>query len=97
MYNVAAVIKSSQVSTHEGADAGRAVDGNTNQVHTAGSCTHTDSAGSTNPWWTVDLGETFDIHRLKIYNRGDCCGTCILSITSTTTEISVYIDIDNCT
>jgi hypothetical protein len=47
-----------------------AVDGNTNGVWDAGSVTHTDEQS---PWWQVDLGATYDIARIRIYNRTDCC------------------------
>eukprot|EP00961_Rhodomonas_salina_P041066 552531-Rhodomonas_salina.1 len=38
------------------------------------SCTHTDGAGgagTTDPWWRVDLGTAMPVHRLLIWNRMD--------------------------
>jgi len=50
----------------------RAVDGRTDAVFSAGSCTHTEV--EENPWWRVDLGDTMNIQHIEVYNRGDCCG-----------------------
>ena len=50
--------------------AAAALDGNTNGVWDAGSVSHTDEHS---PWWQVDLGGSFDIARIRIYNRTDCC------------------------
>ncbi|KAM4580832.1 uncharacterized protein PAE49_005541 isoform 2-T2 [Odontesthes bonariensis] len=49
-----------------------AIDGNQNSNFDHGSCTHT--AEQTNPWWRVDLLESYVITAIKITNRGDCCG-----------------------
>ncbi|ROL52947.1 Fucolectin-1 [Anabarilius grahami] len=46
-------------------DAENAVDGN------RGSCTHTNV--EFNPWWRVDLGNVYSIHKVTITNRQDCC------------------------
>lgn len=55
-----------------------AVDGNKDGDFFAGSCTHTGRSNNvlktSNPWWTVDLGESFKITRVAITNRSDCCG-----------------------
>ncbi|XP_078615028.1 uncharacterized protein LOC144884041 [Branchiostoma floridae x Branchiostoma japonicum] len=48
-----------------------AVDGNTNSNHYALSCTHT--AGEANPTWWVDLGQSYVVDRVVIFNRQDCC------------------------
>ncbi|GMH44697.1 hypothetical protein BSKO_12649 [Bryopsis sp. KO-2023] len=60
-----------QSSTAFGGDAGKAVDGNVNTNFGSRSCTHTKSTKS--PWWQVDLGKSFEITRIVIINRGDCC------------------------
>eukprot|EP00058_Branchiostoma_floridae_P002515 XP_002588003.1 hypothetical protein BRAFLDRAFT_125400 [Branchiostoma floridae] len=52
--------------------AARAVDGNTDSNYGGGSCTHTNNEA--NPSWRVDLGMTYAIDRVVIYNRRDCCG-----------------------
>uniref|UniRef100_A0A1A8N367 Fucolectin tachylectin-4 pentraxin-1 domain-containing protein n=1 Tax=Nothobranchius pienaari TaxID=704102 RepID=A0A1A8N367_9TELE len=48
-----------------------AIDGNRNSQMMAGSCTHT--AQQANPWWRVDLLESYIIDHINIVNRGDCC------------------------
>jgi hypothetical protein len=48
-----------------------AVDGITDGNFWGGSITHT--ALDRNPWWYVDLGETFDISSIVLWNRTDCC------------------------
>ncbi|GMH43774.1 hypothetical protein BSKO_11708 [Bryopsis sp. KO-2023] len=49
----------------------RAVDGNTDSSYSSASCTHTKK--QKNPWWQVDLGATYQITKVVITNRGDCC------------------------
>ncbi|KAK2181763.1 hypothetical protein NP493_383g04047 [Ridgeia piscesae] len=54
--------------------AGRAVDGATNPAigsKTSGSCAHPDTEYGQNAWWIVDLGATFNISRVIIYNRNE--------------------------
>ncbi|KAM4597647.1 uncharacterized protein ACJ7VT_022232 [Polymixia lowei] len=53
------------------AAAYNAIDGNRNSNYYAGSCTATDT--STNPWWRVDLLDTYIITSISITNRADCC------------------------
>jgi len=53
--------------------ASLAVDGNTDGTWTNGSVTHTVDGGSENPWWQVDLGATYTIQKVLIWNRTDCC------------------------
>ncbi|XP_078667084.1 uncharacterized protein LOC144908968 isoform X2 [Branchiostoma floridae x Branchiostoma belcheri] len=48
-----------------------AVDGNTNGDHWGNSCTHTDVEA--NAMWWVDLGQSYTIYRVVIFNRLDCC------------------------
>ncbi|XP_072249502.1 uncharacterized protein [Leuresthes tenuis] len=54
------------------AAAYNAIDGNTDSTFKHGSCTHTTE--QTNPWWRVDLLESYVITSMQITNRGDCCG-----------------------
>lgn len=66
--------KTSRQSSNYAAAAGlskSAVDGNTNGRWTNKSVTHT--RPQSNPWWEVDLGQVYDIERIKIWNRTDCC------------------------
>ncbi|XP_071955155.1 uncharacterized protein [Antedon mediterranea] len=64
-----------QSSTHNsGANAHRAIDGNTDGNFKGNTCTHTADA-SNNPWWFVELESQKSISKIVIYNRQDCCGT----------------------
>lgn len=60
---------SEQSSTNESAAAGRAVDGNRDSNFTHGSCTLTQT--ESNPWWRVDLKETYEINAIILTNRDD--------------------------
>ncbi|KAM4687849.1 fucolectin-like [Discoglossus pictus] len=51
--------------------AGRAIDGDTEGNFMKGSCTHTNN--DKNPWWRVDLKESYSIGVVVISNRKDCC------------------------
>ena len=50
-----------------------AVDGNTDGDRVSKSCTHTKTPYEDNPWWRVDLGSSYLINRVDVYNRVDCC------------------------
>ncbi|XP_032894004.1 uncharacterized protein LOC116984049 [Amblyraja radiata] len=60
-----------QSSTAQENVAGRAIDGDNQEDARLGSCTETKK--SPNPWWRVDLKETFVVSSIRIANRGDCC------------------------
>ncbi|KAG7999307.1 Fucolectin-4 [Nibea albiflora] len=49
-----------------------AIDGNRDTNFDHASCTHT-SGLKPNPWWRVDLLDSYVITSISIYNRGDCC------------------------
>uniref|UniRef100_A0A3P9QA12 Si:ch211-215k15.4 n=1 Tax=Poecilia reticulata TaxID=8081 RepID=A0A3P9QA12_POERE len=51
--------------------ASNAIDGNTNSVFRDGSCSHTEQ--QSNPWWRVDLLDSYVVTRVIITNREDCC------------------------
>ncbi|XP_078589276.1 uncharacterized protein LOC144869684 [Branchiostoma floridae x Branchiostoma japonicum] len=71
--NVAVGKAASQTSTGGGgAVASRAVDDNTDTNFAGGSCTHT--LTEPNPTWRVDLGQSYVVDRVVIFNRYDCCG-----------------------
>ncbi|GHB62199.1 galactose-binding domain-containing protein [Persicitalea jodogahamensis] len=57
------------------AGSGKAVDGNTDgsfkMGDTKNSITHTSDERSA--WWEVDLGAVYDIEKIVIWNRQDCC------------------------
>ena len=71
MTNLALGRSASQSSTDFGAGASRAVDGNTNGNSSSGSVTHTIT--QTQPWWKVDLGASYNINNIVLWNRTDCC------------------------
>jgi hypothetical protein len=54
------------------APASRAVDGNTDGNYFNGSVAHT--AVDANAWWQVDLGASYTITAIRLWNRTDCCG-----------------------
>jgi hypothetical protein len=68
-----------------GGEPDRAIDGNPNGDWGAGSCTHTDGAGSfANPgthWWQVDLGQSATVESVNIYHRTNCCQERLLGAT----------------
>ncbi|TNN56660.1 Fucolectin [Liparis tanakae] len=71
--NVALRGKATQSDRYEHAfgAAYSAIDGNRNSNFGSGSCTHTDE--ETNPWWRVDLLESYIVTSIIVINRGDCC------------------------
>ena len=63
---------STYVDSYAGAESSdRAVDGNTSGNYLNKSITHTNYEN--NPWWMVDLGATYDISQIRVWNRTDCC------------------------
>src|SRR2546425_649168 len=58
--NVARQGKASQKNTAYGADASRAIDGNTSGSYGHGGQTHT-SENTLDPWWELDLGAEYPI------------------------------------
>ncbi|XP_023132500.2 fucolectin-3 [Amphiprion ocellaris] len=56
---------------HDLSGASNAIDGNRDSTASHGSCTHT--AEESNPWWRVDLLESYIITSITVTNRGDCC------------------------
>jgi len=69
--NVAVGKPAYQISTGWDGVAARAVDGNRNGQYWDLSCQHT--LANENPWWVVDLQDTYDIAKVTLVNRGDCC------------------------
>ena len=71
--NVALRGKATQGTQYEGhfGAAYKAIDGNRNSIFASGSCSHT--APMTNPWWRVDLLESYIVTSVAITNRADCC------------------------
>eukprot|EP00058_Branchiostoma_floridae_P016739 XP_002602227.1 hypothetical protein BRAFLDRAFT_76915 [Branchiostoma floridae] len=72
--NVALGKPAFQTSIYESGTASRAVDGNTSTDWYAGSCTHTRGyPGEDYPTWWVDVGQSYVVDRVVIFNRQDCC------------------------
>ncbi|XP_035675909.1 cell surface hyaluronidase-like [Branchiostoma floridae] len=71
--NIALLKPAYQSSVSFDGEPARAVDGSTGGVYDKGTCTHTAVHGEDSPWWYVDLQETFEIGRVAIFNRIDCC------------------------
>ncbi|XP_042345201.1 fucolectin-4-like [Plectropomus leopardus] len=71
--NVALRGKATQSSrlVHAFGAADSAIDGNRDSNFSGGSCTRT--IEQTNPWWRVDLLESYIVTSIIITNRGDCC------------------------
>ncbi|XP_065051247.1 uncharacterized protein LOC135680930 isoform X2 [Rhopilema esculentum] len=70
--NIARGKPTKQSSTGFGGVASRAVDGNKNPHWSGASCTHTNR--DRKPWWRVDLQAQQQVAKVKLTNRGDCCG-----------------------
>ncbi|MCO6485388.1 MAG: T9SS type A sorting domain-containing protein [Saprospiraceae bacterium] len=69
--NVATDGQAKQVSTFQGAVASRAIDGNTDGNAANNSVSGT-LAGFQN-WWSLDMILPQDVHKIRIWNRTDCC------------------------
>lgn len=72
--NVALTGTASQVSELQiGIDLGasKANDGNNNGDFGAFTLTHTDFAAQA--WWEIDLGARYELSRIELFNRTDCC------------------------
>ncbi|HWB05770.1 MAG TPA: DUF1553 domain-containing protein [Verrucomicrobiales bacterium] len=65
--NIATSGKAKQSSTDLGADAWRAIDGETNGEFEKNSVTHT--KGERDPWWEVDLQKPRAVGRIVVWNR----------------------------
>uniref|UniRef100_A0A8C5QZ94 Fucolectin tachylectin-4 pentraxin-1 domain-containing protein n=1 Tax=Leptobrachium leishanense TaxID=445787 RepID=A0A8C5QZ94_9ANUR len=51
--------------------AENAIDGSRSTNYMSGHCTHT--AQDAPPWWRLDLTKVYNVTRVKVTNRGDCC------------------------
>uniref|UniRef100_A0A673CUN9 F5/8 type C domain-containing protein n=1 Tax=Sphaeramia orbicularis TaxID=375764 RepID=A0A673CUN9_9TELE len=69
--NIARLGKVTQSSLYGNAAPERAIDGNTASNWAQGSCTHTQNDHQ--PWWRLDLQNTYQINSVVITNRRDCC------------------------
>jgi RHS repeat-associated protein len=69
--NLALNKPTSQSSEGWGGASSRAVDGNTDGNWANNSVTHTQYDNGA--WWRVDLGGTYSISSVELWNRADCC------------------------
>lgn len=69
--NVAQGKSATQSSTGFSGVPARAVDGNTGGNYNNGSVTHTNAEA--NAWWQVDLGNSYQLSSIVLWNRTDCC------------------------
>ena len=69
--NVALTGKARQSGVVAGRTADRAIDGQTDNGANAESFTQTETFW--NQWWEVDLGKTYPISQINIWNREQCC------------------------
>lgn len=60
-----------QSTVDAGAVASRAVDNNIDGRWEKGSVTHT--MMESNPYWWVDLGQSYSIEEVRVHGRSDCC------------------------
>ena len=67
--NIAPSGKATQSSTNGDAVAARAIDGNKDADYNKKGQTHTSNAGTTVPWWELDLAQAKDIEKIGIWNR----------------------------
>jgi hypothetical protein len=70
--NLALAGTATQSSNFGGWLASNAIDGNTDGNIGDGSVTHTQS--ELPAWWRVDLGNTYLLDSIELWNRTDCCG-----------------------
>ncbi len=69
--NIAPQGKATQSSTDHDGPASRAIDGNKNLSFSAKGMTHTKEGGENNPWWELDLGGSYDVKSVNVWNRGE--------------------------
>jgi alpha-L-fucosidase len=71
--NVARGKQATQVSTAWGGVPERAVDGNTAGDYLRDNTASHTAEPSNQAWWQVDLGQSYPLAQLEIWNRSDCC------------------------
>ncbi|XP_075437473.1 pentraxin fusion protein-like [Ascaphus truei] len=72
--NLARLVEVSQSSTfinYQSATADRAIDGYKTGIFSAQPCTHTNN--EKDPWWKLDLKQSYKIDTIVVTNRQDCC------------------------
>jgi len=69
--NFAIGMPTSQSSVGWGGSSSRAVDGNISGIWRYKSVTHT--MKDVNPWWKVNLPQSYNIEEIVVYLRTDCC------------------------
>ncbi|XP_070542883.1 uncharacterized protein [Ptychodera flava] len=77
LVNIAPFKVTSQSSRSGKASASRAIDRNKNSDFAYGSCSMT--SAEQEPWWKLDMLEPYDVYKVTITNRQDCCASDILN------------------
>ena len=88
--NIALGRETWQSSIGWGGDPARAVDGNNNGVWGGSSCTHTVGAADPDPWWATDLGDSYEVTSVVVWNREGCCSKFNLLPFSIVVFYSIY-------
>ena len=70
----------SQLGTYADYIASRAVDGNTDGNVGHKSCAHPASTPGYAPWWSVDLGDTYEVTDMVLFPRGHEYGLYLLRL-----------------
>ncbi len=78
--NVAPKGVAGQSTTGFGGTADRAIDGNTDGTYNNGSVTHT-AGDDPEPTWEVILDQSYDVERIVLWNRVDCCSARLTNFT----------------
>jgi len=96
--NVATSGRATQSTTYGQGVASKAIDGNKDPDWGKGGQTHTENAGTANPWWELDLGESKKIEKISIYNRVGfetrLAGFSIVLLDAERKEIATFAGID---
>ena len=83
-----------QHSMQLGGRSSLAVDANTDQRYSGGSCTHTHTGGT--QWWKVDLEKQVTVSGLDIFGRVDfCCPQVDVCCPARTEGFSIYVGDDS--
>ena len=90
--NAAIYGSAKQSSLFERGFAANAIDDNTDGRWGQGSVTHTQDEN--NAWWEVDLGSSFEIENINLWNRTDCCADRLRSFYVFVSDTPIAADAD---
>lgn len=69
--NIASKGRATQSSTHNEGTADRAIDAIKAPEYIKNGQTHTRDGGENSPWWELDLGASYAVNAVNVWNRGD--------------------------